>query len=81
MIAINSLMLRSLNDRSISDYRVVQKKVLTKFSDKISIRADGLYDGCLGQWAEVRRENSINKKLFHNPVCSPHIFLVRIFIS
>ena len=33
-------------------------KNLAKFSEGASVWADGLCIGCLGQWAEVKRENS-----------------------
>ena len=45
------------------------KKNPAKFSDTGSVRADGLFIGCLGQWAERGRENSNMQEFFlHDPV-------------
>ena len=40
------------------------KRNLAMFSEQSSMWAVGLCNGCLGQWAEVRRENSNMLKLF-----------------
>ena len=34
------------------------KKIPVKFSKESSVGAAGLWNGCLGQWAAIRRENS-----------------------
>ena len=40
------------------------EKVPAKFGEGSSVWADGLCIGCLGQWAEVRRENSNMQEFF-----------------
>ena len=40
------------------------EKVPAKFGEESSVKADGLCIGCLGQWAEVRRENSNMQEFF-----------------
>ena len=43
------------------------KKVPAKFGEESSVKGDGLYIGCLSQWAEVGRENSNMQELFARP--------------
>ena len=45
-------------------YTGLCKKVPAKFGEESSVQADGLCIGCLGLWAEVRRENSNMQKFF-----------------
>ena len=40
------------------------KKNHAKFSEESSVLADGLCIDCLGQWADVTRENSNNARIF-----------------
>ena len=40
------------------------KKIPAKFGDTCSVRADGLCNGCLGQWAERGREYSNMQEFF-----------------
>ena len=47
------------------------KKIPAKFGDTCSVRADGLCNGCLGQWAERGREYSNMQEFFSTTLYTP----------